>query len=118
MQRTFCLFVDVGILPDLVNGKNVGIVDEAIFTGQTLKIVRKLLQSTSVEKIYFFIGSPMCKTKCKFNMQPDRELLCRNKTIDDLVSYFDINNIIFQDLDSFSNILSLSGFEHICCFSK
>ena len=108
----------LGILPDLVNGKNVGIVDEAIFTGQTLKIVRKLLQSTSVEKIYFFIGSPMCKTKCNFNMQPDRELLCRNKTIDDLVSYFDINNIIFQDLDSFSNILSLSGFEHICCFSK
>lgn len=108
----------LGIIPDLVNGKNVGIVDEAIFTGQTLKIVRKLLQSTSVKKIYFFIGSPVCKNKCKFNMQPDRDLLCQNKSIDELVSYFDIDNIFFQDLASFSNILSLSGFEQICCFSK
>lgn len=108
----------LGIIPDLVNGKTIGIVDEAIFTGQTSKIVRELLRNTAVKKIYFFIASPVCRNKCKLNMQPDRNLLCENKTIDDLVSYFDIDGIFFQDLDSFSHIVSSSGFNHTCCFSK
>jgi len=107
----------LGLIPDLINGKTIGIVDEAIFTGQTLKIVRNLLQNTSVANIYFFIASPMCKNKCKLNMQPDRDLLCEHKTLDDLVSYFGVNGIVFQDLNSFKDILSSSGFEHICCFS-
>jgi len=117
-QREQFIYSKLGVLPDLVNGKNIGIVDEGIFTGQTTKIVRKLLENTSVNKIYFFIASPVCRNKCKLNMQPDRNLLCEHKTIDDLVSYFNIDGIFFQDLDSFGNILSSSGFDHTCCFSK
>jgi amidophosphoribosyltransferase len=108
----------LGLLPDLLDNKIIGIVDEAIFTGQTLKIVSDLLQNTSVKKVYFFIASPICKNKCKFNMQPDRDLLCENKTLDDLISYFNIDNIFFQDLNSFKEILLSSGFGHICCFTK
>jgi adenine/guanine phosphoribosyltransferase-like PRPP-binding protein len=108
----------LGLLPDLIKGKNIGIVDEAIFTGQTLKIVSDLLQNTLVKKIYFFIASPVCKNKCKFNMQPDRDLLCENKTLDDLISHFNVNGVFFQDLDSFKEILSSAGFGYICCFSK
>lgn len=107
----------LGVIPDLITGKTIGIVDEAIFTGQTLKIARNLIKNISIKKIYFFIGSPMCKNKCKLNMQPNRDLLCKNKNINDLISYFDIDGIVFQDLESFKNIVSASGFEHTCCFS-
>ena len=51
-------------------------------------------------------------------MQPDRDLLCENKTLDDLILYFNIDNIFFQDLNSFKEILLSSGFGHICCFTK
>lgn len=117
-KRTHFINSKLGLIPDLINGKNIGLVDEAIFTGQTLKIVRNLLKTTSVEKIYFFIGSPVCKNKCKFNMQPNRDLLAQHMTLNDLASYFEVNHIVFQDLNSFKDILSLAGFEHICCFSK
>lgn len=108
----------LGLHPDLLNNKVIGIVDEAIFTGQTLKIVSDLLKTSLVKKVYFFIASPVCKNKCKFNMQPDRDLLCKNKTLDELILYFNIDDIFFQDLDSFKEILLSSGFGHVCCFTK
>ena len=50
-------------------------------------------------------------------MQPNRDLLCEHMTLNDLVSYFEVNGIVFQNLNSFKNIVSSAGFEHICCFS-
>lgn len=108
----------LGVLPDLVHNKVIGIIDEAIFTGQTLKTVSNLLQTTTVSKVYLFIASPECKHRCKFNMQPDRELLFENKTLSDLRSYFKMDGVFFQDYDSYKSIVSSSGFGYVCCFTK
>jgi amidophosphoribosyltransferase len=107
----------LGILSDLVANKVVAIVDEAIFTGQTLKLVKSLLDSSSVEKIYFFIASPICSKKCNFNMMPDRKLLSSEYGQDDMVRYFNIQGIIFQDLKSFEDISFDAGFTCTKCFN-
>lgn len=107
----------LGILSDLVANKVVAIVDEAIFTGQTLKLVKSLLDSASVEKIYFFIASPICSKKCNFNMMPDRKLLSSEYGQDDMVRYFNIQGIIFQDLKSFEDISFDAGFTCTKCFN-
>lgn len=107
----------LGILRDLVANKVVAIVDEAIFTGQTLKLVKSLLDSSSVEKIYFFIASPICSKKCNFNMMPDRKLLSSEYGQDDMVRYFNIQGIIFQDLKSFEDISFDAGFTCTKCFN-
>jgi adenine/guanine phosphoribosyltransferase-like PRPP-binding protein len=105
------------LIPNLVKNKNIGIVDEAIFTGATLKIVSQLLKTTNVGKVYYFIPTPECKFRCKFNMQPDRELLLEKINKDNLSSYFNIDNIYFQSISTFKNIISPSGY-NTCCFSN
>ena len=107
----------LGILPDLIQGKVVGIVDEAIFTGQTLKIASNLIKSTRVKGVYLIIASPVCKNRCKFNMQPDRELLCESVDVTDLPQYFGVDGVIFMNLDTFAQTLSASGYDNVCCFS-
>lgn len=112
-------FIDskLGLISNLVDKKNIGIVDEAIFTGATLKTVSNLLKNTQVGKVYFFIPTPECRFRCNFNMQPDRELLLETVNKEDLATYFNIEDIYFQNLPIFSKILSTSGYK-ICCFSN
>ncbi len=107
----------LGILPDLVQDKVVGLVDEAIFTGQTLKIASNLLKNTRVKGVYLIVASPMCKNRCKFNMQPDRELLCETVDTDQLPQYFGVGGVFFKDLETFTQTLSASGYSNVCCFS-
>lgn len=117
-QREDFINAKLGIIPDLIRGKTIGIVDEAIFTGQTLKIVSKLLQQECINNVYFFIASPVCNYRCTFNMQPDRELLSEHTTLNELPLYFKVNDVIFQDRESYKKIVSSAGFDHICCFNK
>ena len=107
----------LGILPDLIQGKVIGIVDEAIFTGQTLKIVSNLIKNTHVKGVYLIIASPICKNRCKFNMQPDRELLCESVDVANLPHYFGVNGVFFNNIDTFTQILTSSGYDNVCCFS-
>ena len=95
----------LGILPDLLDGKNVGFVDEAIFTGSTLTIVSELLATTNISLVYFFIPTPFSAQRCPFNMQPDRNILSEYTRPDMLASYFDVDGVFFQEQSSFESII-------------
>jgi len=115
-KRQIFLDSKLGLLEDLVKDKVVAIVDEAIFTGQTLYLVQKLLRQSEVKKIYFFIASPQCSKKCQFNMMPQRDLLSNSKTIEEINKYFNTEGIIFQDFNNYKNITNSSGFTCTRCF--
>lgn len=117
-KRQHFLNNKLGIMGDLVASKSIGIVDEAIFTGQTLQIVKKLLLTTSVKKIYFLITSPECIKKCSFNMMPERSLISSEKSSDELKKYFEIDGIIFQNPESYENTSCNSGFSCTSCFKQ
>ena len=104
-RRDFIL-KKLAALPDLLENKVVGFVDEAIFTGSTLKIVAELALRCNVREIYFFIPTPECKQRCIFNMQPERNILSEYTRSESLPSYFDVDGVFFQRQDSFFDIIT------------
>jgi hypothetical protein len=108
----------LGLIEDLVEGKNIAIVDEAIFTGATLKIVCEMLIMSPVNEIYILIPTPECKNQCNYNMQPDRTLLAEYIRPSDMASYFNVNGVFFQNLGDFEGIMS--RFQYYCakCFGS
>jgi len=107
----------LGVVEDLINGKVIGIVDEAIFTGTTLKLASELLKNTSVKGIYFLIPSPEFQARCNYNMQPNRASLLENINKNELSAYFEIDGIFFQKENIFKRIIQSSG-HSACCFLK
>lgn len=108
----------LGLIKSLVKGKTVGIVDEAIFTGITLKQVCELLLEAEVKKIYLLIPTPECSNKCTYNMQPSREFLSEKYNKEELKKYFNVEDVIFQKFDIFKSIMEESGFNYLCCFEN
>lgn len=108
----------LGLINTLVKDKVVGVVDEAIFTGMTLKEVCLLLEEAEVKKIYLLIPTPECTTKCSYNLQPTREFLSGKYSNEQLKEYFRVKDILFQDYTTFKNIMEDSGFNYLCCFEN
>jgi adenine/guanine phosphoribosyltransferase-like PRPP-binding protein len=115
-ERREFLFSRLNVVPGLLMGKSVIVVDEAIFTGATLKVVSHLLQQAGAVRVFFAIPSPEARYECKFNMQPKRNLLSEYVRKDDLWSYFNVQAVYFQDDVTFIHSIEQDGPQCVACF--
>jgi len=115
-ERREFLFSRLNVVPGLLMGKSVIVVDEAIFTGATLKVVSHLLQHAGAVRVYFAIPSPEARYECKFNMQPKRNLLSDYVRKEDLWSYFNVQAVYFQHNEAFIHSIEQDGPQCVACF--
>lgn len=103
-------------IPELIKGKKVIVVDEAIFTGTTLKVVCKMLRDCGAEKIFLAIPTPQCYNQCPYYVQPKRAMLLEYVRENMLNEYFGVDSVSYQDKAAFKRIASEFG--NICmeCF--
>ncbi|EAH7311203.1 glutamine amidophosphoribosyltransferase, partial [Campylobacter coli] len=113
------LYNNMEINSELIKNKNIILVDEAIFTGATLKVVCDILKDCDVSKIHLAIPSPKCFLQCDYLVQPKRILLLKKINERYLSNYFNVNSVNFLPLEQYAKILNKID-NNICyeCFLK
>jgi len=115
-KRRMLLFSTLRVIAESVAGKSVMVVDEAIFTGATLKVVSQLLRNAGARRVYVAIPSPEVRFSCNYNMLPKRALLSNHVREVNLASYFDVQGVFFQEEVSFSQLIDHEGPQCVACF--
>lgn len=106
-------------IQELICNKNIAIVDEAIFTGATLKVVCEMLRECNVNKIYICIPTPRCNFHCEYLVHPMRKMLLEYLREEMLPSYFDADDVFFQNENNFRmKIPELQSMCMECFFGK
>jgi len=102
---------------EFLRGKSVILVDEAIFTGITLRIVCDMIKACEAACIYIAIPTPICRSICKQYVQPERKLLSQNVNEEELAKYFKVDGVFFQKYFEFESSINTMG--NICrdCFA-
>ncbi len=105
-------------IKELVENKSLIIVDEAIFTGLTLKVLCGMLRELNTKKIYLCLPTPMCIQKCLYDVMPQKNILLENIRVDMLKDYFDADEVIFQEFNYFKSVIN-EYFPNTCmdCFN-
>lgn len=113
------LYNNMEINSELIKNKNIILVDEAIFTGATLKVVCDILKDCNVANIHLAIPSPKCFLHCDYLVQPKRTLLLKKINEKYLSNYFNVKSITFLPLERYAKILNEID-NNICyeCFLK
>lgn len=113
-QRNIFIREKLTVIEELVKDKNVGIVDEAIFTGATLRIVVDQLKDAGANRIHLLLPTPHNVRACEYNVVPQRNVLLDYVRRADLKDYFDVDEITFTKIDDLYSSLG----EQICsdCF--
>ena len=104
---------------ELIESKNVILLDEAIFSGTTLKIVCDMLKACNVGSVHIFIPTPICSNRCQYYIQPDRQLLSEYTAPEEFSKYFGADSVSFQEYDTFVESIKRVN-KSICveCFTK
>ncbi len=99
-------------IPDIVKGKRIVVMDEAISSGKTLAVTINLLKNAGVKEIHVRIPSPIMLFNCRNNLlDKDAELITakyfakgafnKEDIEEELKKYFEIDSLKFLSLDGF-----------------
>lgn len=116
-KRRAFLYSKLATIGDLLSGKSICLVDEAIFTGATLKVATNLVNKYDIKSCFIAIPSPPCVSQCPYDMMPDRNLLLEYQRKDNLAEYFNVEGVFFIEDNKF--ISQSSELNNFCrtCFS-
>lgn len=94
-------------IKELINGKNVMLIDEAIFTGTTLRVICDIVKACGAKMIYIALPTPVCESMCRQHVQPERRLLSQDVDAEDVAQYFRVDGVFFKNMKILLNLLNL-----------
>ena len=115
-RRNTFLNKKLELITDLVEGKSIALIDEAIFTGSTLKSVIHLLRNNGVKKIVVFIPSPISKSNCNFDFIPKHELMYNKIDFEYYNKYLESTSLYNLDMDTFKKVMNKYEKSCVKCF--
>lgn len=113
------LYQNMQINSKLIKGKKIMLVDEAIFTGATLKVVCDILKDCKVKEIHLAIPSPKCYNQCPYLIQPQRTLLLEKISESYMQEYFGVQSLSFLPFEAYKRAFNAVN-ANFCveCFEK
>lgn len=105
-KRKQFLWTKLQPIKELIQGKTLAVVDEAIFTGATLKVVVEMLHECGAKGVYLCIPTPKCRNHCNYLVQPPRPMLLEYIRDTMLEEYFNVDGVFFQDDDAFIQFIN------------
>lgn len=108
LQKRKTVLEDQIILDDStvdIRGKNVVLVDEAIFSGITIKTVCKKLRKASVGKIIVIIPIGLWKSDCRYNELPNQKKLGEEMASDNIANYVGADEVFIQNEFNLKNMI-------------
>jgi amidophosphoribosyltransferase len=82
--------------PDL-RGKRIALIDEAIFSGATLRIICRKLRETEVAGITVVIPVGVWRKQCNYKELPDHRILCDEVPFDQIARNIGADDLFVQD---------------------
>jgi len=99
--RDFNVRVKLNLIPDLVKGKRVIIVDDSIVRGTTCKARVNNLKEAGAAEVHVMVSCPPHMHPCVYGIDfPDRnKLMAANHSLDEIRAYLNADSLHYLSLD-------------------
>ncbi|PAF48944.1 amidophosphoribosyltransferase [Helicobacter sp. 12S02232-10] len=109
-------------IAEIIEGKEIIIIDDSIVRGTTSKQIIKILRQAGAKKIHLFISSPPTISPCYYGVDtPDKsQLICANHSIEEVRDFIGADSLAFLSLQGLKNSIQNAGEEKFCqaCFDE
>ena len=107
--RDFNVRVKLNLIPELVKGKRVVIVDDSIVRGTTCKTRVNTLKEAGAKEVHVRVSCPPHMNPCVYGIDfPDRnKLMAANYSIDEICKYLNADSLAYLSQDGMVNATGL-----------
>ncbi len=120
VQRSAAVHLKLNVIPDVISGKRIVVVDDSIVRGTTTRGKMAQLRRAGAKEIHLRISCPPIRHACYFGVDfPDPSQLIANRhEVDRIAGYLGVDTLHYLSLDGMLSCVDRPP-EHYCtaCFS-
>ena len=119
-QRDSAVAVKLNIIPDVVDGKRIVIVEDSIVRGTTTRSKMLALRRAGAKEIHLRVSCPPIRHPCFYGIDfpTSEELIAHNRTVDQIKDFLEVDSLAYLSLDGMLACMKRSK-NHYCtaCWS-
>lgn len=106
-ERSTAVRLKLNVIPDVVQGQRVVIVDDSIVRGTTTRIKMDQLRDAGAKEIHLRISSPPIRHPCFFGVDfPDRaQLVAHGREVEEVRRLLDVDSLHFLTLEGLLDVV-------------
>ncbi len=110
----------LAIIPEVVRGKRIVVVDDSIVRGTTIRGKIRALREAGAEEIHMMASCPPIRHPCYYGVDfpTKEELLANGRTLEDIKDFLEVDSVGYLSLEGMLSCAALPA-DHYCtaCWS-
>ncbi len=120
IQRDRAVAIKLNIIPEVVRGKRVVIVEDSVVRGTTTRSKMRALRRAGAREIHLRVSCPPIRHPCFYGIDfpTKQELIAHERTIEEVGRFLEVNSLGYLSLEGMLGCMSDSA-DHYCtaCWS-
>jgi amidophosphoribosyltransferase len=120
-QRDRAVAMKLNIIPDVVAGKRVVIVEDSVVRGTTTRSKMRALRRAGAKEIHLRVSCPPIRHPCFYGIDfpTSEELIAHNRSVDEIKDFLEVDSLAYLSLDGLLACMRESNKDKYCtaCWS-
>jgi amidophosphoribosyltransferase len=100
-QRDRAVAMKLNIIPDVVNGKRVVLVEDSVVRGTTTRSKMRALRRAGAKEIHLRVSCPPIRHPCFYGIDfpTSEELIAHNRSVEQVREFLEVDSLAYLSLD-------------------
>lgn len=110
-ERTTAVRLKLNIIPEVVVGKRLIVVDDSVVRGTTTRVKMDQLRAAGAKEIHLRISCPPIRHPCFFGVDfaSREQLIANGRTVDDIREFLGIDSLHYLSLEGMLSVMRCSS---------
>ncbi len=101
IARDRAVALKLNIIPDVIDGKRVVIVEDSVVRGTTTQSKMRAIRAAGAKEIHLRVSCPPIRNPCYYGIDfPTREeLIAHNRSVDEIRKFLEVDSLAYLSLD-------------------
>jgi amidophosphoribosyltransferase len=119
-QRDRAVAMKLNIIPDVVNGHRIVIVEDSVVRGTTTRSKMRALRRAGAREIHLRVSCPPIRHPCFYGIDfpTSTELIAHERTVDQVRDFLEVDSLAYLSLEGMLGCMKMTA-DHYCtaCWS-
>jgi amidophosphoribosyltransferase len=100
-QRDRAVAMKLNIIPDVVNGKRIVIVEDSVVRGTTTRSKMRAIRRAGAKEIHLRVSCPPIRHPCFYGIDfpTSEELIAHNRTVEQVQDFLEVDSLAYLSLE-------------------
>ena len=99
--RDKAVSMKLNIIPDVIDGKRVVIVEDSVVRGTTTRSKMRAIRRAGAKEIHLRVSCPPIRHPCFYGIDfpTSNELIAHNRTVDEVATFLEVDSLSYLSLE-------------------